>query len=463
MRQKVQIIISASAASLLACSAMAKDISDANTDGQNLSQAQMPGARHMKCLKDTAKASDVIGMTVQNDQGQKLGKVEDLGVDVESGRIVQVIISSGGFLGVGSTLTAVPPGVLLCDADQKILHLDVSLEKFGGAPKFDASKWDEATQSNQVVAVYGYFDQQPYFLANSAQDVVGNSDRTIARTLPRHMDGTIDTTGARTMDTAHNLKVASDLEATNNEILTRNADGSVTHNYYPTSSSWSNLGYVQKASKLMGTSVNNLQGEKIGKVENFIVDLSAGRIVAVIVSSGGYLGMDDEMSAVPPAAFRFNDQHDTLQLDITKETLAGSPHFKSGQWPDFSEPGYAVGIYHAYNIEPYFNDAAANEPDNTAANIRDRDRKTLTPLDQGNSQADIDTTAQIRKAIIAVDGMSINAKNVKIITMNGLVTLRGLVNSEDEKRRIGEIADRIAQPGNVDNQLEVTQITTSLN
>ena len=379
------------------------------------------------------------------------------------GRIVQVIISSGGFLGVGSTLTAVPPGVLLCDADQKILHLDVSLEKFGGAPKFDASKWDEATQSNQVVAVYGYFDQQPYFLANSAQDVVGNSDRTIARTLPRHMDGTIDTTGARTMDTAHNLKVASDLEATNNEILTRNADGSVTHNYYPTSSSWSNLGYVQKASKLMGTSENNLHGEKIGKVENFIVDLPAGRIVAVIISSGGYLGMDDEMSAVPPTAFRFNDQHDTLQLDITKETLAGSPHFKSGQWPDFSQSSYAGGVYHAYHIEPYFNDDATNEPDNTAANIRDRDRKTLTPLDQGNSQADIDTTAQIRKEVNAAEGMSMNAKNVKIITMNGQVTLRGPVNSEDEKRQIGEIADRIAQSGNVDNQLEVAQTTTSLN
>ena len=463
MKQKVQIIISASAASLIACSALAKDTSDTNTDGQNYSQTQMPDARHMNCLKDTAKASDIIGNTVQNDQGQKLGTVEDLAVDVESGRIVQVIISSGGFLGMGSTLTAVPPGALRCDAGQKILRLDVSLEKFNGAPKFDASNWDEATQSNQVVYVYGYYDQRPYFVAGQNENGAPDSDRTIARTLPRHMDGTIDTTGARTMDTAHNLKVASDLEATNNEIMTRNADGSWTHNFYPTNLAWSNLGYVQKSSKLMGTPVNNRQGEKIGKVENFMVDLPAGRIVAVIVSSGGYLGMDDEMSAVPPTAFRFNDQHDTLQLDTTKERLTSSPHFQSGQWPDFNQPGYAGGVYHAYNVEPYFNDDATNEPNNTARNIRDRDSRTLTPLDQGNSPADIDTTAQIRKAIIAVDGMSINAKNVKIITMNGRVTLRGPVNSEDEKRQIGEIADRIAQSSNVDNQLEVTQITTSLN
>ena len=95
------------------------------------------------------------------------------------------------------------------------------------------------------------------------------------------------------------------------------------------------------------------------------------------------------------------------------------------------------------------------EPDNTARNVRDRDERTLTPLDQGNSQADMDTTAQIRKEIIAGKNMSMNARNVKIITMNGRVTLRGPVNTAEEKRLIGEIADRIARPENVDNQLEV--------
>jgi osmotically-inducible protein OsmY len=95
------------------------------------------------------------------------------------------------------------------------------------------------------------------------------------------------------------------------------------------------------------------------------------------------------------------------------------------------------------------------EPDNTARNVRDREERTLTPLDQGNRQADIDTTAQIRKEIMAGTNMSMNARNVKIITMNGRVTLRGPVDTAEEKRLIGEIADRIAYPENVDNQLEV--------
>jgi hyperosmotically inducible periplasmic protein len=58
--------------------------------------------------------------------------------------------------------------------------------------------------------------------------------------------------------------------------------------------------------------------------------------------------------------------------------------------------------------------------------------------------------------------MSMNARNVKVITRDGRVTLRGPVNTAEEKRLIGEIAERSASAGNVDNQLEV-KVTTSSN
>jgi hypothetical protein len=316
-----------------------------------------------------------------------------------------------------------------------------------------------------VTEVYGYYGERPYFVADRDGYRNANMDGTIARTLPRNMDGSINTDGARTLDKASNVEIARNVEATNNWISTRNPDGTWTRQYYSNGhgadNSCSRLGYVQKASKLMGTSVKNLQDEKIGKLDNFIVDLSAGRIVAVIISSGGYLGMGDELSAVPPTTLRFNAQHDNPQLDASREMLASSPHFKANQWPDFSQPGYAGGIYRAYKVEPYFNTETATAVDNTGQNVRDRNNRTLTPLDQGNSQADLNTTAQIRKEIIADKGMSLNAKNVKIITLDGHVTLRGPVNSAEEKRLIGEIADRIAQVGNVDNQLDVQFATSS--
>jgi osmotically-inducible protein OsmY len=211
----------------------------------------------------------------------------------------------------------------------------------------------------------------------------------------------------------------------------------------------------------MGTSVKNLQDQNLGKVENFTVDLSAGRIVAVIISSGGFIGMDGELSAVPPAALRVNAEHDGLQLDASKEMLASSPHFKNNQWPDMSQPGYAGGVYRAYKVEPYFSTDTSANADNTRRNVRDRDNQTLTPLDQGNSQADINTTAQIRKEIIDDKNMTVDARNVKIITRNGVVTLRGPVNSPEEKRLIEEIATGIASAGNVNNELEVARPNTT--
>lgn len=103
----------------------------------------------------------------------------------------------------------------------------------------------------------------------------------------------------------------------------------------------------------------------------------------------------------------------------------------------------------------------ATQPDNTARNLRDRDPKTLTPLDQGSSKADIDRTAQIRRKIVDLKGLSVNAYNVKIITNNGRVTLRGPVDTAEEKRMIGEIATRIATSEQTDNQLEVRNTGTT--
>lgn len=466
MKRKLQIITSASAASLLAFSALAQETLGPRTAETGSTRQPMTQARSER-LNGAAKATDIIGMTVNNYQNERLGNVEDLAVDVESGRIVQVILSTGGFLGMGNTLTAVPPGALRHNAADKVLHLNASKAKLAAALKFDSSKWDKDTQSNRVTEVYGYYGERPYFVADNDGYRNPNLDGTVASTLPHNMDGSVNTDGARTVDKASNVEIAGNVEATNNWISTRNPDGTWTREYYSNerraNNAWSRLGYVQKASKLMGTPVKNLQDQELGKVENLMVDVSAGRIVAVIISSGGFIDMRGELSAVPPTALRFNAEHDTLQLDASKEMLASSPHFKANQWPDFSQPGYVGGVYHAYKIEPWFNPNATTGADNTRLNVRDRDSSTLTTLERGNSQADANTAAQIRKKIIADSRMSVNAKNVKITAIDGRVILCGPVNTAEEKRLIGEIADRIAHAGNVDNQLEVQFTTSSSN
>lgn len=97
----------------------------------------------------------------------------------------------------------------------------------------------------------------------------------------------------------------------------------------------------------------------------------------------------------------------------------------------------------------------SGDPTNTGVNERDREGTEKTPIDQNENQADINFTAEIRKQVVDAK-LSVDAQNVKIITQDGKVTLRGPVATEDEKTRIGEIAEKVSGPGNVDNQLEVT-------
>lgn len=93
--------------------------------------------------------------------------------------------------------------------------------------------------------------------------------------------------------------------------------------------------------------------------------------------------------------------------------------------------------------------------DNTARNVRDRNEATPTPMDQGESEADRTITQSIRQIIVDNGSLSTNAKNVKIITQSGIVTLRGPVDSQAEKDLIVTTAKGVAGVVSVDDQLEV--------
>jgi hyperosmotically inducible protein len=76
-------------------------------------------------------------------------------------------------------------------------------------------------------------------------------------------------------------------------------------------------------------------------------------------------------------------------------------------------------------------------------------------LDQGESQADVSTTAEIRRALVADSSLSTSAQNVKIITRGGVTTLTGQVNSEAERSAVERAATATAGVTRVDNQLTV--------
>lgn len=86
----------------------------------------------------------------------------------------------------------------------------------------------------------------------------------------------------------------------------------------------------------------------------------------------------------------------------------------------------------------------AQSADNTGINKRDQSLKELTADQQGETKQDRDITQKIRRAIIEDKSLSTSAHNVKIITVGGMVTLKGPVRSEEEKRVIEQKAAQIA-------------------
>ncbi len=106
------------------------------------------------------------------------------------------------------------------------------------------------------------------------------------------------------------------------------------------------------------------------------------------------------------------------------------------------------------NVRPRPLAPANSELESTERNVRDSGDATLTPEDQGETRGDLEITAAIRRAVVNDESLSLNAHNAKIITRNGVVTLRGPVENSAEKFKLQTIAQTARGVKQVDNQLE---------
>ena len=121
-----------------------------------------------------------------------------------------------------------------------------------------------------------------------------------------------------------------------------------------------------------------------------------------------------------------------------------------------TSPGIALSQSSSDNSSSSKQAGAYNvAPDNSGKNVRDRSSNAITPLNQSNNQSDIDTTRKIRRALMDNKALSTTARNVKIVTVDGTVFLRGPVKSEHEKTVIAHTARQIAGSSHVNDQLKL--------
>ncbi len=95
----------------------------------------------MTTVTNVLSASTLIGDTIRNRQGEELGSLEEIMIDLNSGRVAYAVLSFGGFLGLGDKYFAIPWQALFVDTEKEEIVLDISKEKLENAPGFDKDNW----------------------------------------------------------------------------------------------------------------------------------------------------------------------------------------------------------------------------------------------------------------------------------------------------------------------------------
>ncbi|NMG75403.1 PRC-barrel domain-containing protein [Aromatoleum diolicum] len=107
---------------------------------------------------DTLEGDDVV-----NHQGEDLGMIKEIMIDVAAGRVAYAVLASGGFLGIGDKYFAIPWSALTLDADNKRFVLDVDKEQLKNAPGFDKDHWPTMADPAWATEVHRYYGQPTYW------------------------------------------------------------------------------------------------------------------------------------------------------------------------------------------------------------------------------------------------------------------------------------------------------------
>jgi sporulation protein YlmC with PRC-barrel domain len=201
---------------------------------------------------------------IRNFQDDVLGRISDLSLDLVNGQIVGVLVLTDSALVSGEKVVSVPPSAFYPDALNEVYRLNVTAERFQGAPAVDLVNWSSSHNSVRVAAAYKYFDQDPYFLEEGeTAKVINNRTR-----VP--------------------------------------------------------LGYIERVNAVLDLPVGNHQGVQFGKVWSLTLDVAKGRILNVIILAPGNF---KTKSIVPAMALSYNAARDGLLLDDTKAEFADQPRY----------------------------------------------------------------------------------------------------------------------------------------
>jgi sporulation protein YlmC with PRC-barrel domain len=125
--------------------------------------------------------------------------------------------------------------------------------------------------------------------------------------------------------------------------------------------------HLLAAGALIGDRVRNPAGEKLGEIEEIVLNPEDGRIVYAVLSFGGVLGIGDKLFAVPWSALQIDGPRHQFILDVDRRNLEKAPGFDKGNWPDMASPAFAAEIDRHYGKTRYWEHTVTDAADYTGA------------------------------------------------------------------------------------------------
>jgi sporulation protein YlmC with PRC-barrel domain len=102
------------------------------------------------------------------------------------------------------------------------------------------------------------------------------------------------------------------------------------------------------ADTLIGNDVYNKDGDNLGDIKEFMIDMASGKIAYAVLSFGGLFGMGDKLFAVPWPALKLDTANKRFTLAVSKDVLKGAPGFDKQHWPSMADKAWAAGVHRFY-------------------------------------------------------------------------------------------------------------------
>lgn len=155
------------------------DIRDGFEGPQSTPDRSNPDKNRMAKTRRVLSASTLAGDHVHNQAGEDLGAIEEIMLDIPTGRIAYAVLSFGGFLGIGSKLFAVPWSAMQIDEGEHRFILNVDRKALENAPGFDRDNWPDMADPAFGEEIHRHYGAAPYWehTITDAGDYIGDDPR----------------------------------------------------------------------------------------------------------------------------------------------------------------------------------------------------------------------------------------------------------------------------------------------